>query len=377
VTRRLTYVTGSRSEFGLIEPTLRRIAATPGLALDLVVTGMHLSDKFGRTEREVEDTGIPIVARIALPIEDDSGDGMALCAGIMAERMAAHLAARRPDGLLVFGDRWEVLAAALPAMLAGIPVVHFGGGERSGSVDESTRHALSKIAHVHMVSNAEAAERLEKMGEEPWRIHRVGQPGLVGIAELAQVPPAALAARYGFRPGEPFALMMFHPVVQDAARGGEQVATLLDALADHGIQTVCLAPNADHGTGVIRAAIAAADAGTVTVVEHMARADYLSALAHAALLIGNSSSGIIEAASLGTPVVNIGDRQEGRARNANVFDAAPEPPAIAAAIAQALAWPRDDRTNIYGDGQTDVRVAAILAAIDFADPALLKKRMTY
>jgi GDP/UDP-N,N'-diacetylbacillosamine 2-epimerase (hydrolysing) len=378
VTRRLTYVTGTRADFGVTLPALRRLAATPGLSLDLVVTGMHLSDRFGRTEREVEQSGLAIAARIALPIDDDSAEGMARCAGRMADAMAAHLAGHRPDALLVLGDRSEMLAAALPAMLAGIPVVHIAGGERSGSVDDSMRHALSKLAHVHLVANADAEARLAAMGEEPWRIHRVGALGLVGLTELADVPRSALAARYGFDADAPFVLMLFHPVVQDAALAGDQVAALLGALGDRRIQTLCLLPNADHGTGQIRAAIAAAaERGAVSAVDHMPRADYLSALANAALLIGNSSSGIVEAASFGTPTVNVGDRQEGRARNANTFDAEPDRAAISAAIAQALAWPRAPAANVYGDGRADLYVAEILSGLDLADPALLKKRLTY
>lgn len=378
MTRRLTYVTGTRADFGVTLPTLRRLAETPGLSLDLVVTGMHLSDRFGRTEREVEASGLAIAARIALPIDDDSPEGMARCAGRMAEAMAAHLAEHRPDALLVFGDRSEMLAAALPAMLAGIPVIHVAGGERSGSVDDSMRHALSKIAHIHLVANADAGARLAAMGEEPWRIHRVGALGLVGIAEQAKVPRAELAARYGFDAAAPFALMLFHPVVQDAALAGEQVTALLEALGEHRLRTVCLLPNADHGTGRIRTAIEAAAArGAVAAVDHMARADYLSALANAALLIGNSSSGIVEAAGFGTPSVNIGDRQDGRERNANTFDAAPDRAAISAAIGHALAWPRGPVANVYGDGRADVYVAEILSGLDLAEPALLKKRMTY
>ena len=374
MTRRLRYVTGTRADFGLMLATLRRLAATPGLSVDLVVTGMHLSDRFGRTEREVEASGIPIAVRIPLPIDEDSPAGMARCAGTMAEAMAAHLTEDRPDLLLVLGDRSEMLATALPAMLAGVPVVHFCGGDRSGTVDESMRHALSKLAHVHMVATDDSAQRLARMGEEPWRIHAVGMPGLVGIREAATVSREALARRYGFDAGRPFALLLFHPVVQDAALAGAQVAAALEALGD--MQTICLLSNADHGTGLIRETISRAT-GPRVVVEHMPRGDYLSALAQAALLVGNSSSGIIEAASLGTPAVNIGDRQDGRARNANTFDAPPQRAAIEAAICEALAWPRGDRTNIYGDGSTDRRAAEILAGLDLADPALLKKRMTY
>lgn len=376
--RRLIYVTGTRADFGLMLPTLRRLATTPGLGLDLVVTGMHLSDRFGRTETEVKASGLDVAARVSIPIEDDSAGGMARCAGEMAAAMGQLLAERRPDALLLLGDRSEMLAAALPATVAAVPIVHFCGGERSGTVDESMRHATSKLAHLHMVANDEAGERLIRMGEEPWRVHQVGSPGLVKIEGLACASPADLASRYGFDPTRPYALVLFHSVVQDAACAGEPVRLALQCLAKRGLQALCLLPNADHGTGHIRQELEAMAAlSSVTLTVHMPREHYLSALANAAVLVGNSSSGIIEAASFGTPVVNIGDRQEGRARNANVVDADVESRSIEAALDRAAAWPRDRRDNIYGDGRTDERVAEILATADLAAPALLKKRMTY
>ncbi len=374
MTRRITYVTGTRADFGLMLPTLRRIAAHPELDLELVVTGMHLSPRFGSTVREVEASGLPVAERIELPIEDDSAGGMARCGGIMAERMAARIAASPPDVLLLLGDRSEMLAAGFAAALANVPVAHLCGGERSGTVDDSLRHALSRLAHLHLVATGEAAERLVASGEEAWRVHRVGTPGLVGIEALASVPRGELVERYGLADA-PYALMLFHPVVQDAGLAGEQVQQLLDALAGSGLAVLALLPNADHGQTRIRERLTACPG--LTIVEHMPREDYLSAMRHAAVMIGNSSSGIIEAASLGTPVVNVGDRQAGRARNPNVIDVPAEADAIREGIAAALALGEDPFPNLYGDGRTDERVAALLAELDLADPRLLKKRMTY
>jgi UDP-hydrolysing UDP-N-acetyl-D-glucosamine 2-epimerase len=376
--RRLTYVTGTRADFGLMVPTLRTLAATADFQLELVVAGMHLSERFGFTASEVEESGLPIAARIPLPIEDDSSRGMALCAGEMAAAMARYLSERRPDMLLLLGDRSEMLASALPATVASIPIVHFCGGERSGTVDENMRHALSKLAHLHMAATPDAEQRLLAMGEEPWRVHLVGAPGLVGIQDLAQVPLAELAERYGFDAARPFAILLFHSVVQDADVAGDPVRLALQRLAERDLQVICLMPNADHGTGQIRAAIeAAADRMELRVVTHMPREDYVSAVAHSAMLVGNSSSGIIEAATFGTPVVNIGDRQQDRARSANVVDADPEYGSIERAMDVAAEWPRGRKDNIYGDGTAHLRVAKILSELDLDEPELLKKKMTY
>lgn len=376
--RRITYLTGTRADFGVMVPILRSIAEAPGLELDLVVTGMHLSGRFGRTEQDVEASGLPIAARIPVDIDDDSGRGMAVSVAQVAKGMAEHLAANRCDTLLVLGDRGEMLAAAMAALFEGIPIAHLCGGERSGSVDESIRHAISKLAHVHLVAAEDGEHRLIAMGEEPWRVHRVGAPGLVGLIDMAVVPVAELAERYGFDSRRSYALMLFHPVVQEAAQAGRQVALLLDRLTARDMQIVCLLPNADHGNSLIRAQImAAAEGGKVTPVDHMPRGDYVSALRNAALLIGNSSSGIVEAASLGTAVVNLGDRQKGRLRSANTFDTPFEAVSIDAAIDAALAFDADGLVNVYGDSETGSRVAQILNAIDLRDSSLLKKMMTY
>lgn len=361
-----------------MEPILREIAASPLLELELLVTGMHLSPKFGLTVREVEAAGLPIGLRIETPIEDDTGLGMASCAAEVTRVAAGHFASNAPDAVLVLGDRWEMLAAAQAALYTGRPLIHLCGGERSGSIDESIRHAISKLAHIHLVAADDGEQRLRRMGEEPWRIHKVGAPGLPGLKELATTEVAELAHRYGFAPDRPFALLLFHPVVQDAADAGTQWRSILQALIPTGLQIVALSPNADSGTDRIRAEIASeAAAGQIILVDHMPRNDYLSAMRHARVLVGNSSSGIVEAATLRTPVVNVGDRQAGRMRSANVFDCEFDRAALDTAIAQALDFDPTGLVNVYGDTDADVRVREVLEGLDLSHPALLKKKMTY
>ena len=372
--RRLTYLTGTRADFGLMQRVLEEIAASSGLELELVVTGMHLSDRFGRTEREIEATGLPIARRIEVPIDEDSGRAMGVAAGLVTAGMADYFAERPRDGLLVLGDRGEMLAGATAALFAGVPIIHIAGGERSGSVDESIRHAISKLAHLHCVAVEDYRQRLLAMGEEPWRIHVTGTPGLAGLEELAKVGRAELAARYGFDPARPFALLLFHPVVQDAAEAGAQWQAIFAALAKEELQVLALLPNADHGTDGIRGAIG--ESGLIPI-EHMPRGDYVSALRHAEFLIGNSSSGIIEAATLGTAVVNVGDRQDGRLRSFNVFDAEATPESVAAAIARARAFDPAGLVNAYGEPHADQRIRALLEDTDLADRRLRKKVLTY
>jgi GDP/UDP-N,N'-diacetylbacillosamine 2-epimerase (hydrolysing) len=376
--RRVVYLTGTRADFGLMLPTLLTIAARPGLELELVVTGMHLSARYGHTLAEVRASGLPIHTLIPVDVDQDSGLAMARAASCVAKGMTEYMAQRRPQICLLLGDRWEMLATAMIATLAGVPIFHLCGGERSGSVDDAMRHAVSKLAHMHGVATIGARDRLLALGEEPWRIHQVGTPGLVGLTSLDKADRATLARQYGLHADAPIALVLFHPVVQEAEWAGAQMASVLAAVHAQGLQMLCLMPNADAGNTAIRHAIEVAKTkmNSLRVVTHLPRQDYLSWLAVADLLVGNSSSGIIEAASLGIPVVNIGDRQLGRERNANTFDCLPDTASVEAAIRQAKAYSPTDRHNIYGDGQTNVRVADLIEHIPI-NAALLNKRLTY
>lgn len=379
MTRTFCYITGTRADFGLMQPTLQAIAEKDGLDVKVVVSGMHLSERFGHTVDEVRASGLTIAAEIPVPIDSDTEAGMALCAGSFANAFATHLSQNSYDGLLLLGDRWEMLAGAMAGMLSGIPVFHICGGERSGTVDDALRHAISKIAHVHLVATDDARERLVRMGEEDRRIHVVGTPGLVGIPNFRSPDRDAVAAEFGFDPSKPIAIMLFHPVVQDAAIAEEQCDAILNVLADREIQTVCLLPNADTGNSAIRSSILwhAARNDALRPVPHLARDGFWSLMAQSDLMIGNSSAGIIEAASFGIPVVNVGDRQKDRLRNTNVFDCEPAQSAVQAAVDEVLSRGRQPPGNVYGDGLTDTRIATLLAEFDFEDAALRRKSMWY
>lgn len=373
--RKIAYLSGTRADFGLMRNTLETLSEHPGLDLSIIVTGMHLDPRFGRTVEEIEASGLRIAARLPVPMDEDSGATMARNIGRILIGLSEILLVERPDMLLLLGDRGEMLAGAIAAAHLGIAVVHVHGGERSGTIDEPVRHAVSKLAHLHAVATAGSRDRLVSMGEDAWRITVTGAPGLDGLTDIALVPPGELATSFGL--SVPFALMLFHPVLQEAERAEQDALVVLDALRAEGLDILALAPNADAGAaGVRRALQARADLPGITVLTHLPRATFLAAMAGATLMIGNSSAGIIEAASFGTPVINIGSRQRLRERNANVIDAPAESDAIRAAIAQAKAVGRFPAQNIYGDGGAARRLTHLICRAQIT-PELLAKVNAY
>lgn len=374
--RRIVYVSGSRADFGLIRSTLHLIHQSKTLDLAVVATGMHLSALHGMTISDIESSGLPIGARVAVDDTASTGATMAKNIGRMLEGFVDTFEQLRPDVVLVLGDRGEMLAAALAAIHLNIPVAHIHGGERSGTVDEPVRHAISKLSHIHFVATEESAERLSRMGEAPERILVVGAPGLDGLVEDANIDRDTLFGKYHLDTTLPLALMLFHPVLQEASVAGKGGAKILDALGK-GLQVLALNPNSDAGSEGIRAELETrARNGDITLVTHLPRVEYLSFLRHADLLIGNSSSGIIEAATFGIPVVNVGTRQSLRQRNSNVIDVPVSVQAIRAAVAAALSMPRGKGDNVYGDGQAGARIVAYLADA-VLDDQLMRKINAY
>lgn len=374
--RRIFYVTGTRADFGLLAGTLDAIARDPHLELGLCVTGMHLLEEFGNTVRDVERSGLPIVGRVPVSLGEGSGAEMAIAIADALSGLTRLFLSSRPDLLFVLGDRGEMLAATLAAVHLNIPVVHLHGGERSGTVDESVRHAISKLAHYHFVSTEASRERLVRMGEIPETIHVTGAPGLDSIAKFLPEERESLCADVGFDPALPVCLLLFHPVVQSAGQAGEQVLSLLTAVRDLGLQTIALMPNADAGNHLIRQALR--DVSTdrcLRLFRHLARDRFLSWMARADVMLGNSSSGIIEAASFGTPVVNVGDRQCGRERNRNTIDVE-SPAQVRPAIERALALGRLPIANVYGDGGATERIVSLLKTLDLS-ASILNKLIAY
>jgi GDP/UDP-N,N'-diacetylbacillosamine 2-epimerase (hydrolysing) len=375
--RKIVYLTGTRADFGLMRSTLAHIATHPRLELALVVTGTHLSHSHGWTRADIEAAGFVIDHTIGLDVQTRSTTTMALAIADCLTGMARYLELARPDLLMVLGDRGEMLAGAVAALHAGVPVVHVHGGERSGTVDEPVRHAISKLSTHHLVATDESRIRLIRMGEDERRVTVVGAPGLDGLAQVGDVGREAIASQWGAGFGQPYVLVVFHPVVQQQQDAMRQTEVLIEAVNTLGLPVIWLEPNADAGAlGVMEALNRhALPAGSRRVV-HLERGLFVQAMHHAAVLLGNSSAGIIEAATFGTPVVNVGDRQRGRERNDNVRDVPVDPLAIAQALMQSLSVGRFPRHNRFGDGQTAARIAEWLSQVSL-DPVWMEKCNAY
>ena len=374
--RRIAYLTGTRADFGLMQATLSTIHAQGDMALSIYATGMHLDPALGNTIAEVESSGLP--TPILIPVESGTPSGALTATNIghIIIRLVAAFAADRPDIVLLLGERGEMLAAAIAAIHLNIPIAHIHGGERSGTVDESVRHAISKLAHLHLVATQQSRERLISMGEREDLIIIVGAPGLDGIA--ARASAADVFSCHGLDNNRPIALFIFHPVLQEADDAPAGATVALEALVAAGLQILALKPNSDAGsTGIIAVLERFAAEGKLALLTHLPRGEYLSAMRQASILVGNSSSGIIEAASFGTPVLNIGSRQNLRERNANTIDVSTDPAAIAAGIEQAIKRGRLPALNIYGDGATAGRIVSVLRKLDLADPRLMGKVNVY
>jgi len=375
--RRLLYLSGTRADFGLMRSTLQRIAATPGLSLQVAVTGTHLSEEHGNTVEEIRAAGLPICAEIALDMSTGTASGMALALADCLRGVTQLLSREHPDFLLLLGDRGEMLAGAIAALHLGVPAVHIHGGERSGTVDEPVRHAISKLSSYHFVATPQSRERLLRMGEDESRIFVTGAPGLDGLSDMGAMSRADCLAGLGLVGTGPFILAVFHPVVQQAGLAHAQAVAVLQALQHTGLPVVWLAPNADAGSREIVMALdeTPLPAGSQRL-RHVPRPLFAAALRHCEVLVGNSSGGIIEAATFGTPVVNIGDRQRLRERTTNIIDVPAEREAIEAGLRTALGhgrWPCD---NPWGDGHAGERIASLLASLP-AGPQLLEKVNSY
>ena len=380
--RKIAVITGTRAEYGIFKSVLKEIEANPKLDLSLIVIGMHLSAEFGYTVKEIERDGFKISAKINVLHSEDTKTAMVKSIGKSMIRTANALERIKPNFLLILGDRSEMLVGAVSATYMGIPIAHIHGGDISGNVDEPVRHAITKLAHVHFAATKESADRIIKMGEEPWRVHVVGAPGLDLILNDKIPAPKETATRYGLDLSKPVLLVLQHSVVTEADEALGQIRETLEAIKELGYQTVLIYPNADAGgrrmIEVIKEYEQYPFMKTFRSVPHE---DFLSLMKLASVMVGNSSSGIIEAPSFGLPVVNVGTRQIGRQRAENVIDVNYGKEEIKKAVQKAL-YDEEFREkvkhckNFYGDGKAGKRIAKILSEIKIGKK-LLEKRMTY
>ncbi|MDC8758887.1 UDP-N-acetylglucosamine 2-epimerase [Janthinobacterium fluminis] len=375
--RKIAVVTGSRAEYGLLYWVLHDLRAAPDVELQLIVTGMHLAPEFGLTVREIENDGFPIARRVEMLLSSDTPGGIAKSMALGLIGIADAFEQLRPDLVLVLGDRFEILAAAQAAMLHNIPLAHIAGGDTTeGAFDESIRHAISKMAHLHLVTNELSARRVRQLGEDPQAVHVVGNPGLDHLRRRPLLEAAALAEALGAPLGRRNLLITFHPVTLEPSQGVAQQAELLAALADLPADTALwfTRPNADTGGRALAAALDlwAAQRPNARVFASLGQLRYLSLMAQADAVLGNSSSGLYEAPSFKVPTVDIGDRQRGRSAAASVLHCEAERGAIAAALGKALALDCSAVLNPYGDGASSARIVAALRQLP-GDPARLKK----
>ncbi|UWU79761.1 UDP-N-acetylglucosamine 2-epimerase [Bradyrhizobium huanghuaihaiense] len=375
--RKICFVTGSRADFGLLIWPMRAIRETSGLTLQLIATGMHLAPEFGYTFNTIIDEGFEVDERVETLLASDTGAGVAKSVGLGVIGFADAFARLQPDLVVLLGDRFEMFAAAQAAMFMRLPMAHlFGGDVTEGAVDESIRHAISKMSHLHFASNAGSAQRLVQLGEDPSRIHTIGSVGIDAIRHLDLMDRDSIGRAIGLPLGQHNALVTFHPVTIEAGRSMAELDELFAALStlDPAFRLIFTLANADAEGRALNErtkAFAASRPNTIAVAS-LGQLRYLSLMSQVDVVIGNSSSGILEAPSFGVPTVDVGDRQKGRERAASVFHAASERGAIGAAIARALQRGRKDTVNPYGDGASSRRFADIIAGIpDFGQ--LLKK----
>ena len=371
--RRVAYISGTRADLGLMRPTLELIQASDLLNLLIISTGMHLDPAYGATEHEIHDAGLPISARVEVERGIPSGALMARNIGRMIIGMVEAFEQLHPDLVLLLGDRGEMMAGALAAIHLNLPIAHVHGGELSGTVDEPVRHAISKLSHFHYTATEESRGRLIRMGELPENIFVTGAPGLDSMKELACRDRGSLFAKFGMDESRRLALFLYHPVLEQADRAGDSICATIQSLAEQQVQVLALKPNADAGSDNIASVLEGlAKAGKIQLVTHLPRGEYVSLLRVADMLIGNSSSGIIEAATFGTPVVNIGSRQNLRQRNANVIDVVDHPDDIRNGISLVLSQGRFQGTNVYGDGQARTRIVNSLERLVLGEEVLRK-----
>lgn len=381
--RTILVLTGTRAEYGLLKSAMEVIEAHRDLALSVVATGMHLSPRHGMTVEEIREDGFTVDSEVLMQVDGDSGTAMAKSLGVGTMGLADAFESLDPDIVLLLGDRDEALAGALAGAHMNIPVAHIHGGDamQGAVIDDSIRHAITKFAHLHFPASERSAERIRKLGEEEWRITVAGAPGLDDVLAGAYTGPEVVRAKYNIDRDEMLALVVQHPVTTQHEQAREQMAATLDAVEATTEQTVVIYPNSDAGGEQMIVEIESRSFGDdVWTFRSLPRREYLGVMAAADVMVGNSSSGIIEAPSFDLPVVDIGPRQEGRERAENTHSVAHNENEIRSAIQDCLDESFREQAaasaNPYDYGGAGERIAQRLADVAF-DGALLRKRLTY
>ena len=369
VKRKICVVTGTRAEYGLLYWLMKEIEADDALELQIIVTGAHLSQEFGLTYRTIEQDGFHINEKVEMLLSSDTPVGIIKSMGVELIGFADALDRLKPDIMVLLGDRYELLVAAEAALVANIPIAHIHGGEiTEGAIDDAIRHCITKMSHIHFATNAEHCRRIRQLGENQEHIHEVGVVGIDNIIRMEMYSLGALEQDLGFHLGEKYFLVTYHPVTVLGYRKQEALQNLLEAM-DHfpDYQVLITKSNGDAGGREINKLIdfyAASRKERVCAKMSLGQKRYLSAMKYASVVVGNSSSGLLEAPVMKKATVNIGERQKSRHREISVIDCAEEREAIVSAIYEALS--ENFRRKVqtveipHADGKIAVRMKKIL-----------------
>lgn len=379
--RRICVITSTRADYGLLYWLIREIASDPDLELQLAVTGMHLAPEFGSTGKAIEADGFPVARRVEVLLSSDTPIGIGKSMGLATMGFAEAFADLRPDLIVVLGDRFEIFSAAAAAVVARIPLAHIHGGEATeGLIDEAFRHGLTKMSHLHFTSAEAYRRRVIQLGEDPSRVFTVGALGIDNIVKLRLLDRKSLEKRLGLGLGARSYLITFHPVTLEKSTAKRQFRNLLQALGERKDCTLIFTlPNADtDGRGLVSMVedFVAAEPGRRAMFTSMGQLFYLSAMAQVDAVVGNSSSGLLEAPSLGVATLNIGDRQRGRLKADSVLDCGPSLAEIRRGldVLETKAFQRTVRKTVspFGKGGASKKVKDILKSVDLE--GILKKR---
>ncbi len=371
--RKICIVVASRANYGRIKSVLKPVNEHPDLELQLIVGASALLYRFGSAIDFIKKDGFEVKGTVYTILEGENLTTMAKSTGIALMELATMFENLKPDIVVTVADRFETLATAIASSYMNIPLAHVQGGEITGSIDESVRHAVTKLAHIHFPSNSYSKERLIRMGEDPANIYVTGCPSLDTIAETDLTMTGALFKRYGgvgsmIDHNKPYIVVLQHPVTTEFGEGFQQINETLQAIKDLGMQTVLFWPNVDAGSDDISKGIRMFIARNRELPVHYYRnfqvEDYLTLINNCDCMVGNSSSAIREGAFMGIPAVNIGTRQDGRERGKNVIDVDYNATEIKAAVEKQIEHGHYDPDHLYGDGKAGRRITDVLADVE-------------
>ncbi|MDD2972498.1 MAG: UDP-N-acetylglucosamine 2-epimerase [Lachnospiraceae bacterium] len=379
--KKIMVVTGSRGEWGYIRPILKLIDARDDVEYVLVVTNMHLLPAYGSSYKEIESDGFKIHYKVHMSLDGYSHITQAKSLGIFLSGMPDIIENEKPDWILLAGDRGEQLMGAIAGAYTYTPVAHIQAGELSGNIDGMTRHAIGKLVHLHLAANQDAADRLIKLGEEPFRVHNVGAPQIDEMVSAQFTELTEIQDKLCVQLDKGYILGVMHPVTEEAEKAEAQAEIFIKAMNYFDLPKVIILPNNDAGSSGVKKAINEYRVGEYYMYANLKREDYLGLLKSAKCIVGNSSSGLLEAPTFKVPAVNIGRRQNMRFRGINVIDVPFELNKVIASIEKAMsdefrAYLDAECVNPYGDGHSSEKILELLMNTPI-DKQLIVKKLTY